>query len=881
MKQKKYLIIAMAILCGTNLGGASKADAGPYTGVKESKNDNDHLSISGEDLESVHATMNEAVLYAEGKGKITFENAKLTMSATDAGAATVKQGGEIVLNEVKIYTSKGGNGLEAHGGGDIVFTGGEINISGDNGKGVLVGSAYKTPGVESSPSAGSHVTLNNVEIIITANEDAVGLAVGGTPSSGEKTPTIWMTGGKIDYRSAGIQPMAVNSSETGEVYLKDVTVTTLKNGARGLVANSNGYISMIGGTLTTQGNQAAAATASGGTSKLYLGGTSIETKGNSSVGVRISGGAATAEIVDTSITTEGTGSVGLQVVNTTGVVKASNVTVNTSGESAHGISVASGALSLTDGATIKATGLNANALDSSNGKIEGAQGLYHIEGNIVAGGTSSEISMDFTKGSYFKGSTSHGAGSKVNFVMDGTVWDMTGSSTMTNLEFSGNSSMVHFQPSNNGTYKTLTTEKLSGTGGYFNMNVDMAGVGTNHPTNGAGIYGDLLQIMGTDPSVSGHHQVISTNNGSARVSGEETLTIIQTEQDDAIDYFSMGQKLELGGYEYDLRAVAGQTNHLELFATGSSNPGDGGVNLQGAKYMVHYAEMQTLMKRMGDLRGEEERSKGGNIWARVYGGKLSSAGDGFLRDMDMTYTGVQAGADHRHDRKDGRGTAYIGGFFGYTNATPNFSRGGDAGIDSYSLGAYWTHVHHNGFYADLIAKYGWMNSDYDIRDSAGKKVTADSDSNVFSLSMEVGRRYHFNQLEKQGFYIEPQAQITFAHFDGDHFTASNGLSTKVDAFSSKLARVGTHIGYEVKDGKNPVNVYLKGYFMKEFDGNIEYSFNNGAKRSTSYEDTWFVYGVGATAKMGERHNLYLDFERAEGGRMEQDWALSGGYRYSW
>lgn len=535
---------------------------------------------------------------------------------------------------------------------------------------------------------------------------------------------------------------------------------------------------------------------------------------------------------------------------------------------ATGILSSFGGKVLLNGGTIIANQKNGEgngiAIQVNEGTLEGNRGIYNISGDIFANNSNkSKADIKFSDESVFVGKATADRAGIINFDMIGTTWNMTGNSTLTSLHFSGAESNINFVGKDE--YNTLTTHQLSGEGGRFHMRTDIVGNKS-----------DKL-VVGT-AGLEGSHLISVKNDGSSATTGKEILTIIETQKDGAIEHFNLTSKVELGGFEYDLKSNPSNSQNLALMATGSSSTGDAGVNLFGGNYMLHYAEMQTLMKRMGDLRDSDRE---GNIWGRIFGGKMTSEGDGFLRDFDMSYTGIQVGADKKLIRKDGRGTSYVGGFLGYTVGSPSFSRGGDGGIDSYNLGGYWTYKHHNEFYADLVLKYGWMDSDFDIRDSAGQKIDGDLHTNVYSLSMELGRRYHFDQREKAGFYIEPQVQLSIAHFDGDNITASNGLKTKVDAMTSKLARVGTHIGYEVKDGKNPVNVYVKGYFMKEFDGNIDYSFNNGPKRSFSYEDTWFVYGIGATAKMGERHNLFIDFERAEGGRMEQDWALNGGYRYSW
>ena len=522
-----------------------------------------------------------------------------------------------------------------------------------------------------------------------------------------------------------------------------------------------------------------------------------------------------------------------------------------------------------NGATVGASkngvaGTGSSLVAMNGATIQGNLGKYDLTGNVVS--SSGAISFDFDRGSAFTGASQITGTGVINFDMTDTTWNMTGDSKLSSLAFNDNSSNIIFAGDN--TFKTLSVGELSGSDGVFTMRTDIVGDGAGN--NG----GDILQVTGTS---AGNHFVRVQNNGSVNATGNETLTIVRTE--DGVATFQNTHKVDLGGYEFSLRDVAGSNQkEWELYGTKkSTTTGSAGVNLFAGSYLLNYAETQTLMKRMGDLRQGDEK---GNIWGRVYGGKFHSSSDSFLKDFDINYTGIQVGADKKFVRKDGRGTDYLGGFFGYTRGNLDYGQG-SGNVDSKSFGGYWTHEHHNGFYADGVLKYGWMKNDFDVLDSAGTRVTGeDISTQGFTASMEVGRRYHLDQKDKNGWYVEPQAQLTGSHQNGDRFTASNGLNVKVDSFSSVLGRVGTHIGYEAKSGRNPINVYGKVSIVKEFDGEVNYSFN-GSKENTSYQDTWLSYGIGVTGKVGNRHNLYLDIERATAGQFTQSWALNGGYRFTW
>lgn len=540
------------------------------------------------------------------------------------------------------------------------------------------------------------------------------------------------------------------------------------------------------------------------------------------------------------------------------------VTDSMNGESIGVFAYDQGVVTL-DGATVIAKkngvigGGTALSAEWNSSSIEGKPGIYHLNGRVISSGDST-IDLTLTEGSTISGVSERRLGGNIYYTMTGSEWTMTGSSNLTTLDFQGKSSNIIFGGEG---YQTLTVDNLTGAEGNFWMRTDIQGGGH-----------DFLNVTGTS---AGEHLVTVKNNGAQNVTGDERLVIIQTA--DGRAQFQETNAVELGGYEFRLRPVENSnTTRWELFSTRQiTGTGSAAVNLFGGSYLLNYAETQTLLKRMGDLRESEEK---GGVWGRIYGGKMHSETDLALGDFDLNYGGIQVGADKKFVRKDGKGKVYLGGFFGYTQGDLDFDEG-KGNTDSKTLGIYWTHMHHNGFYADALFKYGWMDSDFTVRDSLGSKVTGkDISSTGFSGSLEVGCRYHWNQAKKEGWYIEPQAQLTVGRQSGDRVSASNGLEIKVDSFRSVLGRIGTHIGYEVKGGKNPVNLYGKLSVVKEFEGELEFSLN-GSPEKTGFKDTWLSYGVGATARLGSRHNLYFDVERATGGQFTQSWEMNGGYRYSW
>ena len=501
--------------------------------------------------------------------------------------------------------------------------------------------------------------------------------------------------------------------------------------------------------------------------------------------------------------------------------------------------------------------------ENTGSQITGT-GKMTLTGDIVASGGSG-INLAMQSNSSLIGGAQYekAASSSLDLEMTESEWTMTKNSSVRALGL--DDSTVNFATNlTGGIYGTLTTETLSGTGNRFNLRTDIAGG-----------RGDLLVV---EDAVSGSHDLAVTNNGAANVTGDETLVIVRTTDTNAKNYFTLIAPVDLGGYQYELRATALDAADLELYSTGrSTGPGSASVNIFSGAYLLNYAETQTLLQRMGDLREGESK---GNIWARAFGGKFNSSSDGFLSGFDMSYSGIQVGADRKIILKDNQGELYVGGMFGYSKGNLDYGMGSGS-IDSKTIGAYATRIAPNGFYADIVLKYGWMKNDFKVLDSAGARVTgSDISTDGFTGSLEFGRRIHKDKITKEGWYVEPQVQFSVGRQSGGSFTASNGLRVDVDSYKSTLGRIGANLGYEVKSGENPINVYAKASYVHEFDGDVEYRFN-GSSEQTSFGDSWWTYGLGVTAQINKKHNVYLDIERSSGGQFRQSWALNGGYRFSW
>lgn len=548
----------------------------------------------------------------------------------------------------------------------------------------------------------------------------------------------------------------------------------------------------------------------------------------------------------------------------TTTINAKNLQLTTNNNSAALIAQNGADINLTDNIYINAkqSGQAISAFSnfqniSSNVATTSAGSKMTVLGSIDAG-YNGVIDLTMNTGSYFFGTTSVQAANDilgagvVKLTMNDTKWDMTDNSELTQLVL--NNSQVNFT---NGGYTRLQTSQLSGNG-LFNMKVDLV----NNT-------GDLLTVTGT---TAGSHKLSVTNNGSANVNGSETYTIVKTA--DGGGDFSLAHSLEVGGYVYGLKREDTNEKDWQLYSTGRkiTSTANASANLLNTSYLLNYIDNQTLLQRLGDLRNGGGQADG-SVWMRSFGGKLNSFAGNKLTGFDMSYGGMQAGIDK--SLAVGNGQWILGAMVGYTKGNPNYDRG-DGDSKNYSVGVYSTYLANGGFYIDNFLKYNSIHNHFSVEDTVGQKVSGTGKSQGISLSTEVGKRFWLT-THQQGYYLEPQAQLTYGYQNGDTVKASNGLKVGLSHYDSTLARTSIVAGYQVA-GENPINFYIKSGYMREMSGGTSYKLNT-SKEHHNFRGGWWDNGVGVNMTINKKHNIYFDMGYAKGNKFDQRQANLG-YRYS-
>ncbi|WP_294953787.1 autotransporter outer membrane beta-barrel domain-containing protein [uncultured Gilliamella sp.] len=300
-----------------------------------------------------------------------------------------------------------------------------------------------------------------------------------------------------------------------------------------------------------------------------------------------------------------------------------------------------------------------------------------------------------------------------------------------------------------------------------------------------------------------------------------------------------------------------------------TNTAKNAANILNSNYLMNYVETQTLLQRMGQLR--TNNGDGGDVWGRIYTGKLSSFNDNRLSNFDMRYYGLQLGVDRKVDNDNL--DIYYGIMGGFTRGNTD-NHVGDGHTKSYSVALYTSLQAHNGLYFDALVKYMHMSHKFNTKTGGGYAVKGDGDTKGFSIGAEIGKRFYINQ-----WYIEPQMQLTYSQQNSATIKASNGLKTKLSRYNSLIGRTSAILGYSTQIDDNPIDIYIKTGFLKEFDGETAYTFNHVAKEKYDFGGNWWDNGIGVNMQLNQNHHLYGDAVYSVGNKFDQK-QINLGYRYS-
>ncbi len=288
-------------------------------------------------------------------------------------------------------------------------------------------------------------------------------------------------------------------------------------------------------------------------------------------------------------------------------------------------------------------------------------------------------------------------------------------------------------------------------------------------------------------------------------------------------------------------------------------------NFNAMTLIAWRSENNHLTQRLGDIR-DNAGAVGG--WARVYGYDSKHSD---VASIKYKSNAIQAGADFRF------ADDYVAGVaFSYTNGEGTLSNG-SADAESYTLAAYLSGFFPCGGYFDLIGRAGRLSTDISAANQMNV-MKASYDNTTLGLSAEFGWHYEMNPM----FYVEPQAELSYAVALGDDFTASNGVKVSQDDYQSLVGRLGARLGANFADKKG--TVYLSASVNHDFLGDADSTVRLGhVSKAVSVDagGTWVSYGVGAQFNTTKNLSFYGSLEKANGNDYRENYRYNVGLRYVW
>ena len=409
----------------------------------------------------------------------------------------------------------------------------------------------------------------------------------------------------------------------------------------------------------------------------------------------------------------------------------------------------------------------------------------------------------------------------------------------------------------------VATLKLDGTanlvGGKANVETGELS-GSNGTVNTDSVNNQI--VVGEDKTsnltVHGTKEVTDTiASGNARL--QDLANVVKAGDKSAADTVTSDANDIIGGYSAkvgdDGKVVAKTVKTLE-------NPTNRAISdMANISLMTWRQENNDMNKRLGELRD----SKGEHgAWARMARGE-SKYGS---QNVKNQYNYYQVGYDEKLSTNP---NWTVGVALTRTEGTSTFARG--TGENKHTgFAVYGSYLNDNGSFVDLIAKYARMDNDYS---TIGAGVgDASYETNGYSLSAEYGKRF----TKDNGFWIEPQVELTYGTVGSADYLTSKGARVHQDSVDSLVGRLGFSLGKDIKQG----NVYVRASYLYDFDGETKATMSGNGTDSFEQDlgGGWWEVGVGTNINLSDATHLYFDVEKTFGGNVATPWQWNAGVRWS-
>ncbi|WP_235844725.1 autotransporter outer membrane beta-barrel domain-containing protein [Cupriavidus agavae] len=417
---------------------------------------------------------------------------------------------------------------------------------------------------------------------------------------------------------------------------------------------------------------------------------------------------------------------------------------------------------------------------------------------------------------------------------------------------------------------------------------------------------DMLVVDATSTGAGGPTRVAVTNQGGAGAltvgSGIPLVEILDTAPAaSAPDAFALNGRAVAGAYEYRLfrgDQDGANTDVWYLRSERGPDPAPPGpprplYRPEVAAYLANQRLagqmfVHSLHDRLGEPQWIEQQGfdpaqdKPRAGWLRAVGNwQGSRSKDGVFKtstDAFLLHGGVELA---RWDDSPDTDRGHAGLMLSYGTASTDATAAGNdfrakGKVEGWSVGAYGTWYQNDerklGAYVDTWFQYGWFTN----RVQGDLLPTVRYNAQGLALSGEVG----YALPVRDGWVVEPQAQLIYARYDEDDITEPNGTRVSGADSSGLITRLGvrTHRTWERDDGRRVQPYLTLNWWYSDTDSNVTF---NQLPMGTMYPHNRFEVKLGANVDLGRRLTGWANVSGSWGQQDYYQYAVRVGVKYAW
>ena len=814
--------------------------------VQLTAKDNLLVDVSGSGAKAVYSSS-----ATSAKVNLAGNDVKIQAKGTDAPVYGVNSetGSNVSIsgNTVEISTAGGKNDSYGKIGSSAIYAD-ESNIKVDANKVVVNTDKAKENAYAVYGNCGSHITLGkdaNSEVHISSSSEGnamgVVVATASTSASTAAASQVNIQGAKINVAAeGGPKARGLYAQDQNEIVVgsagSDIHISAKGEDAAGIIAIEHGSVDLNGqnAVIDVDGSK-------------YSTGIHVQNNDMTDETNRATVNVNTENTTINAVTALSAMSHSVLNVNSNLVTNGKNailtrgnsdVNINTDGK--HTTQLNGDIVFNYDGAS-SGTGIDSNVNVNLNGEGSSWTGNTKAEWNSASGKpdeaklTVSHMNLNVANGAQWNPTTIKSQNNETNGMNNIAI---------NNLAL--NNGVVNLDSNNFAGDNAVKIENLEGTGGTIN---------TDSVSNKLSIENKATD---TSLTVNGTKEVTDAI-ASGNASLQDLADVVKSNDKSAADTVTSDANDIIGGYS---AKVDGNGDVVDKTVKTLENPTNRAISdMANISLMTWRQENNDMNKRLGELRD----SKGEHgAWARMARGE-SKYGS---QNVKNQYNYYQVGYDEKLST-DPNWT--VGVALTRTEGTSTFARG--TGENKHTgFAVYGSYLNDNGSFVDLIAKYARMDNDYS---TIGAGVgDASYETNGYSLSAEYGKRF----TKDNGFWIEPQVELTYGTVGSVDYLTSKGARVHQDSVDSLVGRLGFSLGKDIKQG----NVYVRASYLYDFDGETKATMS-GAGTASFEQDLgggWWEVGVGTNLNLSDATHLYFDVEKTYGGNVATPWQWNAGVRWS-